>query len=237
MLLTLPHELRDLIYALALCPSNPNYRQKIHRSHPPRSPSPTHHLSLLRVSHQLYAEAHPIYYSANLFHISGRAVVTVIPFLTNISPRGLQHLRALSLVPSAETASTRHSFANTLATVPQLERLELRLDDNDTDFLSEVTNIAHPRRGMVAETLDQSRNYWWITALSGLKRFDIVLKLKCGKGEQGCVRPRGHTCAEWREAAREVESETRVEVYQPRAPWGQSARYLTRRAMKARVAQ
>ncbi|KAF2493686.1 hypothetical protein BU16DRAFT_52220 [Lophium mytilinum] len=231
MLLTLPRELRDLIYTFALCPPDRDHRVKIHRSPAPIELSHLRvsiDLSLLRVSRQLYTETHPLYYSTNLFHVLGRAADTLIPFVDNIGPRGLQHLRALSVAPSGETASRRVRFSSAIAQIPQLERLELRLFD--TYFLSEAG-----RGNSVAETLDRSHDYGWLTPLSGLKRFDIVLGLQCGRGEQGCGRPNGRSCVEWREAAREVQRAIRVEVCQPRAAFGMSPSYSRRQRQRAKA--
>lgn len=102
-----------------------------------------------------------------------------------------------------------------MRTIPQLERLEVWVTQSPMLLCGR-----EPDAGKIARKLYDDRNENWLVALSGLATFELRVRIDCAPQVQRCL------CAEWPILRARVEDAIRTMVYQPRAPFGQSPKYL-----------
>jgi hypothetical protein len=90
----LPAEVRNTIYAYVLGSRTFHFADAIHRHHAKLTPSQPHLLSILRVSHQIYAEASLLPYSLNVFSFR-EMEISCKPFLDH---RLVAQFRAIAII-------------------------------------------------------------------------------------------------------------------------------------------
>lgn len=99
-LFSLPAEIRNRVYALALPtikPAVPNRRQRAKKPSP-NSSQTLRRLSLFLISKRLHAEASHLFYTSLTFRIFPLQDDHQLPTLLNISPHYRQHLTSLELI-------------------------------------------------------------------------------------------------------------------------------------------
>jgi hypothetical protein len=224
----LSRELRDSIYELILC-----QRGRGGRCMPTRKTDSRHQLSLFATCRKIFTEAHPIYYGRNIFFFNRSSNLT--HFLEQIGERGRTHVRAISLAPTAETIFHRVQFRNTIAKLPQLEHLELRLYDNYRYELE-----IQPWKKTTPRKIFHRHDYSWVIALSGLSLFKVKLDSKrCNQfvraheGER-CRCCKCDRCRSLYSLAASFQNAARSYVYQPRASYMMSPKYVELEASAAR---
>jgi hypothetical protein len=203
---------------------------------PTRKTDSRHQLPIFATCRKIFTEAHPIYYGRNIFYFNRPSNLTY--FLQQIGERGRTQVRAISLAPIAESKIHQVQFRNTIAKLPQLEHLELRLYDHYRYELElQPWKKTTPRKSFY------QHDYSWVIALSGLSLFRVKLYLKrCNQfvraheGER-CRCCKCDRCKSLHSLAGSLQSAARSYVYQPRASYMMSPKYVELEASFAKQAK